>query len=208
MDVDEESTVGRDRRLTLTEVKASSFGKLEGLTTPFFSGGLVKPSLSQLASWVSVEPHPAFDKFPFLRQVEVALLVQNRALQGLDELVPEEDVSIRDSPLKAIDAEETVFKNSLSLRRPAIRGLSVAKYYQPDDAPCRLDLVPQVDSLMRSLCGKDIKPVLTLQHLENVQRAALAQVVVASQNEVFGASLATHLSSLSEGLPSQIWRCR
>ena len=54
---------------------------------------------------------------------------------------------------------------------------------------------------MRSLCGKDVKPVLTLQHLENVQRAALAQVVVASQNEVFGASLAAHLSSLSEGLP-------
>ena len=33
------------------------------------------------------------------------------------------------------------------------------------------------------------------------QGAALAQVAVASQNEVFGASLAAHLSSLSEGLP-------
>ena len=54
---------------------------------------------------------------------------------------------------------------------------------------------------MKSLCAKDVKPVLTLQLLENVQRAALAQVVVAFQNEVFGASLAAHLSSLSEGLP-------
>ena len=54
---------------------------------------------------------------------------------------------------------------------------------------------------MRSLCGKYIKPVLMLQHLENVKRAALAQVAVASQNEVFGSSLAAHLSSLSEGLP-------
>ena len=58
MDLDEESTVGRDRRLTLTEVKAWSFGKLEGLTRPPVSGGLVKSSLSQLASRVSVEPHP------------------------------------------------------------------------------------------------------------------------------------------------------
>ena len=172
MDVDEESTVGWDRRLTLTEVKAWSFGKLEGLTTPFFLGGLVKPSLSQLASWGPVEPHPAFDKFPFLRQVEVALLVQNRAIQGLDESVPEKNVSVGDLPLKAIDADETIFKNGLSLRRPAIRGLNVAKYYQPHDAPCRLDVV--------SLCGKDVKPVLTPQHLENVQRATLAQVVVAS----------------------------
>ena len=65
MDVDEESAVGRDRRLTLTEVKAWSFSELEGLTRPSLSGGLVKPSLSQLASRVSVEPHPAFDKFPF-----------------------------------------------------------------------------------------------------------------------------------------------
>ena len=54
---------------------------------------------------------------------------------------------------------------------------------------------------MKSLCGKEVKPVLTLQHLENVQRADLAQVAVASQNKVFGASLATHLSSPSEGLP-------
>ena len=44
MDVDEESTVGRDWRLTLTEVKAWSFGKLERLTRPSLSGGLVKPS--------------------------------------------------------------------------------------------------------------------------------------------------------------------
>ena len=104
-------------------------------------------------------------------------------------------------PLKAIDAGETVFKNGLSLRRPAIRGLNAATYYQPHNAPCHLDVVPHVDSEMRSLCGKDVKPVLTLQHLENVQSAALAQVAVASQNEVFGASLATHLSSLSDGLP-------
>ena len=52
MDVDEESAV----RLTLTEVKAWSFGKLEGLTRPSFSGGLVKPLLTQLASWLSMEP--------------------------------------------------------------------------------------------------------------------------------------------------------
>ena len=126
------------------------------------------------------------------------MLTQNRVLQGLDESVPEEDVSVGASPLKAIEADETVFKNGLSLRRPAVRGLNVARYYQPHNAPCRLDIVPQVDSEMRSLCGKDVKPVLMLQQLENVQRAALAQVVVASQNEVFGASLAAHLS---EGLP-------
>ena len=46
LDVDEESSVGRDWRLTLTEVKAWSFGKLEGLTRPSFSRGLIKPSLS------------------------------------------------------------------------------------------------------------------------------------------------------------------
>ena len=63
-EVDEESSVGRDQRLTLTEVKAWSFGKLEVLTRPSFSGGLVKLSLSQLASGVSMEPQPAFDKFP------------------------------------------------------------------------------------------------------------------------------------------------
>ena len=68
MNVDEESTVGRDRRLTLTEVKAWSFGKLEGLTRPGQSGGLVNPSLSQLVSRVSM------DKFPFSCQAEVALL--------------------------------------------------------------------------------------------------------------------------------------
>ena len=128
MDVDEESTVGRDWRLTLNEVKAWSFGKLEGLTRPSLSGGLVKPSLSQLASR---ESHPGFDKFPFSCQSEVALLAQNRALQGLDESVPDEDVSIGASPLKAIEADETIFKNSLSLRRLAVRGLNVAKYYQP-----------------------------------------------------------------------------
>ena len=85
--------MGWDRRLTLTEVKAWSFSKLEGLTRPSLSGGLAKPSLSQLASRVSMEPHPAFDKFPLSRQAEVALLAQNRALQGLDDSVPEEDVS-------------------------------------------------------------------------------------------------------------------
>ena len=72
-----------------------------------------------------------------------------------------------------------------------------AKYYQAHDTPCRLDVVPPVDSEMKSLCGKDVKPVLTLQYLGNVQLAALAQVAVA----VFGASLAAHHSSLSEGLP-------
>ena len=50
MDVDEESSVGRDRCLTFTEVKVWSFRKLEGLTRPSFSGGLVKPLLSQRAS--------------------------------------------------------------------------------------------------------------------------------------------------------------
>ena len=50
-------------------------------------------------------------------------------LQGLDESVPEEVVSDGASPLKAIDADETMFKNGLSLRRPAIRGLNVARYY-------------------------------------------------------------------------------
>ena len=127
MDVDEESSVGRDRCLTLTVVKAWSFGKLEGLTKPSFSGGLVKLSLSQLASRISMEPQPAFDKFPFSCQAEVDLLAQNRVLQGLDGSVPEEDVTVGDSPLKAIDADEMVFKNGLSLRRPAIRGLNVAK---------------------------------------------------------------------------------
>ena len=34
MNVDEASWVGRNRRLTLTEVKAWSFGKVEGLTRP------------------------------------------------------------------------------------------------------------------------------------------------------------------------------
>ena len=41
-------------------------------------------------------------------------------------------------------------------------------------------------------------PVLTLQHLENIKRAALAQVAVPSQNMVFGVILAAHLSSVSE----------
>ena len=50
MDVDEESSVGRDQHFTLTEVKAWSFGKLEVLTRPSFSRGLIKSSLSQLAS--------------------------------------------------------------------------------------------------------------------------------------------------------------
>ena len=77
----------------------------------------------------------------------------------------------------------------------------MAKYYKPDDTHCRLNVVPPVDSEIKSLCGKDVKPVLKLQHLENVQRAALAQVALAFQNEVFGASLAAHLCSLSEGLP-------
>ena len=62
-------------------------------------------------------------------------------------------------------------------------------------------MVPPVNSEMKSLCGKDVKPVWTLQHLENVQRAAIAQVEVASQNQVFGVNLTAHLSSLSEGLP-------
>ena len=153
------------------------------------------------ASRVSMEPQPTFDKSPFSGQAEVALLSQNGALQGLDGSVSEEDICCRDRPLKAIDADKTTFKNGLSLRRPAIRGLNVAKYYQPHDTPCRLDVVPPVDSEMKSLCGKDVKPDLMLQHLENVQRPALAQVAVGSQNEVFGASLTAHLSSLSEGLP-------
>ena len=182
MDVDEESSVGRDQHLTLTGVKAWSIGKLEGLTRPSFSRCLIKPSLSQLASRVSMEPQPAFDKFPFSRQAEVALLSRNGALQGLDESVPEEEISCRDRPLKAIDADETIFKNGLSLRRPAIRGLNVAKYYQPHDAPFAWTWCLQWTQGR----GKDVKPVLTLQHLENVQRAALAQVAVASQNEVFG----------------------
>ena len=57
-------------------------------------------------------------------------------------MVPEEDVSVGSSPLKAIDADETVFKNDLSLRRLAVTGLNVAKYYQPHNAHCRLDVVP------------------------------------------------------------------
>ena len=67
-----------------------------------------------------------------------------------NESVPEEDVSVGASPLKAIDVDETMFKNGLSLRRSAIRGLNVARCYQPHNAPCRLDVVPQVDSEMRS----------------------------------------------------------
>ena len=106
-----------------------------------------------------MDPQPALDKFPFSRQAEAALLTQNGALEGLEESVPEEDISCRDRPLKAIDVDETVFKNGLSLRRPAINGLKVAKYYQPHDPPCRLDVVPPVDSEMKSLCGKDVKPV-------------------------------------------------
>ena len=112
MDVDEESSVGRDRRLTLAE--AWSFIKLEGLTRPSFPRGLIKLSLSQLASRVSMEPQPAFDKFPLSRQAEVALLTQNGVLQGLDKSVPEEDISCRFRPLKAIDADETIFKNGPS----------------------------------------------------------------------------------------------
>ena len=122
MDVDEESSVGRDRRLTLTEVKAWSFGKLEGLSRPSFSRGLVKPSLSQLASWVSMELQRAFDKFPFSRQAQVALLAQNRALQGLDESVPEEEISVGDMPLKAIDADETVFRMVFPSAGQLLRG--------------------------------------------------------------------------------------
>ena len=86
------------------------------------------------------------------------------ALQGIYESVPEEEISCRDRPLKVIDADETVFKNGLSLRRPAIRGLNIIKYYQLHGAPCHLDVVPPVDSEMKSLCGKDVKPVLMLQH--------------------------------------------
>ena len=108
MDVDEESSVDREVRLTLTDVKAWSFGKLEGLTGPSFLRGLIKPSLSQLASRVYMEPQHVFDKFPFSRQTEVALLSQNGVLYGLGE-----DISCRDKPLKAIDADETIFKNGL-----------------------------------------------------------------------------------------------
>ena len=46
-----------------------------------------------------MEPQPAFDKFPFSRHSEVALLMQNEALQDLEELVPEEEISCRDTPL-------------------------------------------------------------------------------------------------------------
>ena len=52
--------------------------------------------------------------------------MQNGAPQGLDESVPEEDISSRDRPLKTIDADETDCRNGLSLCRPAIRGLNVA----------------------------------------------------------------------------------
>ena len=127
--------------------------------------GLIKLSLSQVASRVTMEPQPAFDKFPFSSQAQVALLMQNGVLQGLEESVPEEDISCRDRPLKAIDADETIFKNGLSFRRPAIKGLNVDKYYQWHDTPCCLDVVPPVDLEMKSLCCKDVKPVLTLQHL-------------------------------------------
>ena len=57
-----------------------------------------------------------------------------RRSRGLDELVPEEDVSVGASPLKTIDADETVFKNGLPLCRPAVSGLNVARYYQPHNA--------------------------------------------------------------------------
>ena len=66
-----------------------------------------------------MEPQPMFDKFPFSRQVEVALLAQNRALQGLDESVPEEDISVQDSPLKAIDADE----KNMDLQHPKYKEL-------------------------------------------------------------------------------------
>ena len=78
---------------------------------PSFLRGLIKPSLSQLVSQDSMEPQPVFNKFPFSCQMEVALLTQNGALQGLDESVPEEDISCRDTPVNAIDVDETVFKN-------------------------------------------------------------------------------------------------
>ena len=64
--------------------------------------------------------------------------------------VLEEDTSIGDTPLKAIDADETVFKNVLSLRRSAIRGLNVAKYYPPSpsegssQASCRTGFTQQM----------------------------------------------------------------
>ena len=50
MDLVEESTVGRDQRLTLTEIKAWYIGKLEGFTRPSFSGEavIVSTSLSGL----------------------------------------------------------------------------------------------------------------------------------------------------------------
>ena len=67
---------------------------------------------------------------------------QNGALQGLDESVPEEDISCRDRPLTPINADEIIFMNGLSLLRPAIKGINVAKYYQPHDTPCCLDVAP------------------------------------------------------------------
>ena len=75
--------------------------------------------------------------------MEVTLLTQIGVLQGLDESVPEEDISYRDRPLNAIDVDETVFRKGLSIRRLAIRGLNVAKYYQPCNTSCHLDVVPR-----------------------------------------------------------------
>ena len=99
MDVDEGSSVGRDQRFTLIEVKTWSFGKLECLTRPSFLRGLIKPCRSQLASRASMEPQLAFDKFPFSRQAEVAVFTQNGVLQGVDESVPEKDISCSSHPL-------------------------------------------------------------------------------------------------------------
>ena len=68
------------------------------------------------------------------------------------------------------------------------------KYYQLHDAPCRLDVVSPVDSEMRSMCGKDVK-------LTGKLPASCSGPGCGSLSEAFGASLAAHLSSLSESYP-------
>ena len=66
MDTEEEASASQDRRLTMTDIKAGSSSKLECL---------IRPSIPFLLDCgVSVQPHSAYNKFPYSTKVEVAFL--------------------------------------------------------------------------------------------------------------------------------------
>ena len=67
------------------------------------------------------------------------------------------------------------------------------KYNYIHGTHCWLDIVPAVNSEMKAPYSKDVRPIVILQHL--------LQVTVASQNEVFGPSIAAHFSSIQEDFP-------